>query len=108
MMSKLQKTATFFLSCPIGKNPGATNRQIGHNSIFTITKEAPKALVAGANDILYKSTNGNVPNEVTIVNDIISVGKQAVDRGVERVYISSIIVMSTPQLIMYTLFRRGI
>ena len=82
----------------IGKNPGATARQIGHNSIFTITEEAPKALVvvAGANDILYQSANGNVPNEVTIVNDIIAVGKQAVNMGVEQVYISSIIVMSTP------------
>ena len=56
----------------VGKNPGATARQIAHNSIFTITEEAPKVLVvvAGANDILRQSTNGNVPNEVTIVEDI--------------------------------------
>ena len=84
----------------VSKNPGATSKQIAHNCLFNITQEAPKTLVvvAGTNDILQQSRGGNIPNEASIVNDIMSIGSQAKTMGVEMIHISSIVVMSNPRL----------
>ena len=56
-------------------------------------EEGPNALVVvvGANDILQQRT----PNEVTIVEDIMNIGRQAKKMGVDNIYISSVIVMSS-------------
>ena len=81
----------------VGKSPGATAKQICHNSIYTIMEEGAKSVVvvAGANDIINQSRGGKVPNEISIVEDILEIGRQAKEMGVKVVYISSIIVMST-------------
>ena len=84
----------------ISKNPGATARQIKHNSAFIIQEEDPDVLVvvAGVNDILYGSKHGQTSNEHTVAKDILDIARQAKELGVKTVYVSSIMAMSNSRL----------
>ena len=74
------------------KYPGATTTEIAAYAEYQIGTIRPSRLVliGGTNDIGYDSKAG-VPNEYSIVENLIKTGVFAREQGAEEVYISSII-----------------
>ena len=73
---------------------GATAPEIRDYAATTIRNDSPKGLlvVAGANDVSFKSRNRQLPNVEEIARDIIDIGVDARNSGVKNVFISSLII----------------
>ena len=75
------------------KFPGATAVEINDYAASTIKRDTPRGLivVAGANDVSYRSRDTNHPDVHQIAQDIIDIGLDAKRKGVKNIFISSII-----------------
>ena len=75
----------------INKYPAAHAEQIRHYSQFSLEHEKPDSIVvvASSNDISYDMRKNNADPDI-IANRIISIGKDALQYGVKKVFINGI------------------
>ena len=98
-MTNGMKQRDFNEALPVGraifkKFHGATAPEIKDYAATTIRNDSPKGIliVAGANDVSFKSRNKQTPNVQAIARDIIEIGLDSRKRGVKNIFISGLIV----------------